>query len=234
MVQFGDELLPQNEVQALLELNRRVKADPDTASRVRQAVIGQQQPPTTAAAQGDLPVWLDPDDQQAVYLYRQQERIIAEQEEMKRNEALRQQQALQQVESQRVTEVRDAFRASMKEFHTAHPTLDLEDLNKIANRAANMGLLENPEKVGGTLRGGIETALETAMWATPEYRDKVLSGATVPTREQKSADRKQKSTALSSSTGSVVRTQSQEPTPSTRRELMAGALEFLRSGVVSD
>ena len=233
MVQFGDEVLPKNEVDALVELNRRVKADPDTASRVRAAIIGQQTQTHTAEEDG-LPAFIDPDDQQAVFFFRQNQRMERELAEVRAADQQRTQQAAQAQESQRTTEVRDAFRVSMKEFRDEHPGFDLEDLNAIANRAASMGLLQNPEAVGGTLKGGIVSALETAMWATPEYRDKALAGATVRSKEQESQERKQKSSALSSSTGSVVRTQSQEKTPTTRQEIMAGALDFLRSGAVTD
>ena len=233
-VRVGEEVLSETEARALLELNRRVKDDPDTATRVRNALLGQQPTQEQAPDPDALPAWLDPDDQQAVFQYRQTQRIDAELQEIKRNEAQRvQQQALSQEEARRV-EVIDAFRGSMKEFRDDHPTFGPEDLKVITDRAASMGLLESPEKVGGTLRAGIVTALDTAMWSMPEYRERAASGATVPTKEQKSATRKQKSSALSSSTGSVVRTQSQEPTPTTRKEVVAGALDFLRSGQVAD
>lgn len=233
MVQFGDEFLPKQEVDALLELNRRVKGDPDTASRVRAAVIGQSQAQPTPD-EDLLPAFIDPDDQQSVFLYRKLQAQERELEAVKQADSQRTLQLAQAAESQRVTEVRDAFRVSMKEFRDEHPAFDLEDLNAIANKAASLGLLQNPEAVGGTLKGGIVQALELAMWATPEYREKAQAGATVRSKEQQSQERKQKSSALSSSTGSVVRTQSQEQTPTTRKEVMAGALDFLRSGAVTD
>ena len=236
-VQFGDEVLPEVEVKALVELNRRVKSDENTARRVRAAVLGEEQQSGTQPQADDpdaLPVWIDPDDQPAVHMFRQQQRIERELEALKRENLQREQTQAQAQESARVTEVRDAFRTSMKEFRDEHPSFDLTDLNAIANRAASMGLLEHPEKVGGTLKGGIVTALETAMWSDPAFREKAVAGATVRTQEQKSATRKQKSSALSSSTGSVVRTQSQEQTPTTRKEVVAGALDFLRSGAVTD
>jgi hypothetical protein len=240
-VRVGEEVLPEVEVRAFLELNRRLKAEPQTATRVREALEGRQQAAqatgTQAQAQPDpdaLPVWLDPDDQQAVFLYRQQQRIDRENQELREEQARRNAEDQQRIESQRVTEVRDAFRVSMKEFRDEFPMFDLEDLNKIANRAANMGLLEHPEKVGGTLKGGIVTALETAMWSDPSYRDKATSGDTVRDKKQVSATRKQKSSALSSSTGSVVRTQSQEQIPTTRKEVMAAGLAAIRSGQISD
>jgi hypothetical protein len=234
MVQFGDEVLPKNEVDALIELNRRVKADPDTASRVRAAIIGQQQQTQQQPDADALPAFIDPDDQQAVFLFRQQQRIDRELAEVRQNYQQRaQQQALTQ-EELRKAEVIDGFRAGMKEFRDEHPTFTPEDLKVLTDKAAQMGLLDAPEKLGGTLRGGFVTALDLAMWSTPEYREKATAGATVRTKEQQSQERKQKSSALSSSTGSVVRTQSQEKTPTTRQEIMAGALDFLRSGAVTD
>jgi hypothetical protein len=233
-VRVGEEVLPEAEVRGFLDLNRKLKAEPDTATRVREALFPSQKPPEQAVDPDALPAWIDPDDQQSVFLFRQNQRIEREVEELRRNEAARaQQQVLSQQEARKV-EVLDAFRSSMKEFRDEHPTFGPEDLKVITDRAASMGLLEAPEKVGGTLRAGIVTALDTAMWSMPEYREKVTSGATVPSKEQKSATRKQKSSALSSSTGSVVRTQSQEPTPTTRKEVVAGALDFLRSGAVTD
>jgi hypothetical protein len=238
MVQFGQELLPQTEVDALLELNRRVKNDAGTASRVRAAVLGEGLPyPGAAQPEPDpdaLPEWVDPDDQSAILQYRHTQRMERELAELRQAEAQRAQQFQQAQESQRVTDVRDAFRVSLKEFRDTFPHFDAIQLNAIANRAASMGLLEEPEKVGGTLKGGIVAALETAMWATPEYRELALGGATVRSQEQSSQVRKHKSSALSSSTGSSPRTQSREQAPTTRQEVMAGALDFLRSGGTDD
>ena len=237
-VQFGDTVLSERDATALVQLHNRAGKDAELAQRLRVAVLGEAQPPATppepSADPDALPVWIDPDDQPSVYLYRQAQKNERELEALKREGLQREQAQAQAQESARVTEVRDAFRSSMKEFRDEHPNFDLTDLNAIANRAASMGLLEHPEKVGGTLRGGIVTALETAMWSEPTFRDKAVAGATVRTQEQKSATRKQKSSALSSSTGSVVRNQSLEKTPTTRNEVMAGALDFLRSGQVSD
>lgn len=229
MVRFGQEILPEQEVTALLELNRRVKTDADTATRVRKALLGEQTP-EKAEEPDALPIHIDPDNQEAVYLYRQQQRIAAELEELRRNEAQRAQIQAQTAEQKRQSEVIDAFRASMKEFREEYPALGVDDLKGITDRAASMGLLEAPEKIGQTLRGGIVKALELAMWDSPEYRAKVAAGDTVRSKEQQAQARKQKSSALSSSTGSTSRTQSQEPSPTNRQEVMASALEFLRSG----
>lgn len=234
-VRFGEEILPEVEVKALLELNQRVKKDTDLASRVRQAVLGQQTSSLPADQEAEaLPAWLDPEDQQSVFLYRQQQRIDAELAEMKKAEQTRLQGLSLQQEEARKAEVIDAFRGSMKEFREEHPDFTPEDLKTITDRAAAMGLLEHPEKVGGTLRGGIVSALDTAMWALPQFREKAAGGGTVRTKEQASQDRKQKSSALSSSTGSSPRTQSQEMAPTNREEVKAAALEYIRSGAATD
>jgi hypothetical protein len=234
MVQFGPEVLPQQEVDALLELNRRVKGDNDLASRVRQAVLGQQEQATQAVEPDALPVHIDPDNQEAVFLYRQQQRIDAELSELRAQREQELARAAQTAEQARQAEVIDAFRAGMKEFRDEYPALEVQDLKTITDRAAGMGLLEAPEKIGKTLRGGIFKALELAMWDSPEYRARITAGDTVRTKEQQSKDRKQKSSALSSSTGSSPRTQSQEMAPTNRTEVMAQSLEFLRSGNVTD
>lgn len=233
-VQVGDEVLPETEWKALLELNRRVKAEPDTASRVRAAILGEKPAVEQAPDPDALPVWLNPDDEQGVFLFRQQQRIDRELTEVRQQEATRQQQAQLSAAETRKAQVIDAFRTGMKEFRTEHPVLQPDDMKVIIDRAASMGLLDKPEKVGETLQGGILVALDTAMWSLPDIREKVAAGATVRDKQKESSTRKQKSSALSSSTGSVVRTQSQEPTPTNRKEVMASALDFLRSGSVSE
>ena len=233
-LRVGEEVLPQNEVQALLELNRRVKNDPDTASRVRQAVLGQQTAPPPTEDPDALPAWLDPDDLAGVQHFRYTQRIERELDEVRRKDANREAQFLQTAEQQRQSEVIDAFRSSMKEFREEYPGFSPEELKGITDHAASMGLLEAPERIGKTLRGGIVKALELAMWDSPDYRTKATAGDTVRTQQQQSQARKQKSSALSSSTGSTPRTQSQEPAPTNRQEVMAQSLEFLRSGQATD
>ena len=230
MVQFGQEVLPDQEVRALLELNRRVKGDAELAKRLKVAVEGGQATPETEAQPDALPIHIDPDNQEAVYLYRQQQRLDAELQEMRRLEAQRQQQQSLSFEQKRQAEVIDAFRAGMKEFREEYPGFSPQDLKTITDRAANMGLLEAPEKIGGSLQGGIVKALELTMWDIPDFRARITAGDTVRSKEQQSQSRKQKSSALSSSTGSASRTQPQEPATTTRQGVMASALEFLRSG----
>jgi hypothetical protein len=233
-VQFGEEVLPESEVQTLLGLRKRLVDDPATADRVRLAVLGDTPPPKSEVDPDALPAWLDPDDLAGVQHFRYTQRIERELEEVRRKDQAREAQFLQTAEQQRQAEVIDAFRSSMKEFREEYPGFSPEDLKNITDHAASMGLLENPEKIGKTLRGGIVKALELAMWDSPDYRTKATAGGTVLSQEQKSQIRKDKSSALSSSTGSTPRTQSQEPTPTNRREVMSSALEFLRSGAVTD
>ena len=232
-VKVGDQVVSELEARAFLGLNERIKKEPGLAGRLQALLDGKVQ--TEQAPEPDaLPVHIDPDDQQAVFLFRQQQRIDAEVAQIRARDQAREQQSQLQARELREAAVRDAFREGMREFKDDHPTFDLADLNGIAQRAASMRLLENPEAVGGTLKAGIVAAFEAAMYATPEYREKATAGASVPTKEQRSTSRKQKSSALSSSTGSVVRTQSQEQTPTTRRAVIDAGLEFLRSGAVTD
>lgn len=232
-VKVGDQVVSELEARAFLGLNERIKRDPEFAQRLQAVVDGkplEQEKP----AEEQLPAWLDPDDQQALFLYRSAEATRAEVAEMRRRDEVRQQQAQIEVREAREAQVKDAFREGMREFKDDHPQFDMADLNGIAQSAGTMGLLENPEAIGGTLKAGFIKALEGAMWASPEYREKAAAGATLPSKAERSTSRKQKSSALSSSTGSVVRTQSQEQTPTTRKDIMGQALEFLRSGAVTD
>jgi hypothetical protein len=176
-----------------------------------------------------LPDWIDPHDTQAVNLYRQNLEVQRQLAEVRRLEEVRQQQLAISQEEMRRNQVVDAWRDAMQSFHAQHPNLSVADLKAIADRAGELRLLDSPESVGGSLRGGFEVALDTAMWATPEYREKVLAGDTVATKEQQSQDRKRKASALSSTSGSSPRTQSSEAAPTTRQEVLAAGLSFLRS-----
>jgi hypothetical protein len=230
MVEFGGEVMPLQEAQALLELNRQVKGDPEKARRVRDAVLGSQQ---QAPQEPQLPEWLDPDDQQAIFLYRQQQRIDAELAEIKAAENRRKQSFELSQAEQRKQLVISSFRSALGSFHVAHPEFEGDEVKMIVDKAATMGLLEQPEKLDpeGSLEGGMSQALDLAMWAVPEYREKVLHSDTVRTKAQQSADRKHKSSALSSSTGSTPRNTTQEAKPGNRQEMMANMLSDFRSGL---
>lgn len=231
MVDFGGEIMPVQEAQALLELNRQVKGDPEKAKRVREAILGQQT--AVNAAEPALPEWLDPEDQQGIFLYRQQQRIDAELAEVKAAEARRQQEFQVNQAEARKQLVISSFRQTLTKFHAAHPEFETEDVSAIVSKAANMGLLEAPEKLDpeGSLEGGMGQALDLAMWAVPEYREKVLHSDTVRSKAQQSQDRKHKSSALSSSTGSTPRNTTQEAKPGNRQEMMANMLSDFRSGL---
>jgi len=231
MMDFGGEIMPVQEAQALLELNRQVKEDPDKARRVREAILGQQTVVDASAPQ--LPEWLDPDDQQAIFLYRQQQRIDAELAEIKAAETRRQQAFEVNQAETRKQQVISSFRNTLVSFQSSHPELEGEDVRAIVDKAASMGLLSNPESLDpeGSLEGGMGQALDLAMWAVPEYREKVLHSDTVRTKAQQAQDRKHKSSALSSSTGSTPRNTTQEARPGNRNEMMANMLSDFRQGL---
>ena len=230
MVDFGGEIVPIAEAQALLELNRQVKGDPDKAKRVREAILGQQ---TAIDPTDALPEWLDPDDQQSIYLYRQQQRIDAELAEVKAAEGRRQAEFEADRAANRQQVVINAFRDALTQFHREHPEFDTEDVKQIVAAADRMRLLESPESMDpeGSLQGGMMRALDTAVWATPEYRAKTLQSDTLRSKADKAEERKAKSSALSSSTGSTPRNHSQEPRPTTRQEIVSSMLDDFRSGL---
>lgn len=228
MVQFGDEVLPLEEAQALLELNRRVKDDPEKARRVREAVLGEARTPVEES----LPEWLNPDDDQAVFLFKQQQRINAELAEIKNAEARRQQQFEQDQAETRKQQVITAYRSAIVQFSADHPEFDPEHVKGLTDEAYRMHLLDDPAKLDpeGSLTGGFLRALDTAVWATPQYRDLALAGGTVKSKAEQASERKQKQSALSSSTGSTPRS-NQVPRATTRQEIMANMLDDLRAGL---
>jgi hypothetical protein len=233
MVEFGGEIMSETEARALLQLNRLVKEDPGKAAAVRDAVLGQQQQPRPDAWQTEIPDFIDRDDPQAVYLFQQQAAIRAQLDELRQMEAKRQQDfAVQQAET-RKQQVISAFRRTIDRFQKDHPEFEQEDVKNLVNAAASMRLLEAPETLDpdGSLEGGMLRALDTAMWGTPEYREKALAGDTIRTKAEKSADRKHKSSALSSSTGSTPRNQSGDQKPVDRSTLMKNMLADLRAGL---
>ena len=230
LVEFGGEIMPIQEAQALLELNRQVKEDPEKAKRVRDAILGQQ---VAIDVTDQMPEWLDPDDQQAIFLYRQQQRIDAELAEVKQAEARRQAAFEQQQAETRNQLVINSFRDALTQFHGEHPEFDPEDVKNIVAVASEMRLLEAPESLDpeGSLKGGMMRALDTAVWATPQYREKTLHSDTIRSKAQRAEERKHKSSALSSSTGSTPRNQTQESRPTTRQEIMGAMLNDFRSGL---
>ena len=232
LVEFGGEIMPIEEAQALIELNRQVKSDPAKAARVREAILGSQAAPEYVGEQ-PLPDWIDPDDQSTVHLFRQQQRIDAELAEVKASEQRRQHEHLSQQQEVRKQQVITSFRSAMEQFHSEHPELDQSDLKGLVDQAATMRLLDNPESLDpeGSLVGGMMRALDTAMWAVPQYRQKAIEGDTLRSKAQESEDRKKKSSALSSSTGSAPRTTTQEARPTNRQEIMQNMLSDFRSGM---
>lgn len=232
MVAVGDDYISEQEARALLDLNRQVKEDPAKAAAIAAALGGHvpaQEAPAPVHSDA-LPEWIDPDDAAAVAQHRETQELRSELARIREADQRREAQVQAQLEQSRRGQVVDAWRDAVATFRTAHPDLDEADIKTLADRAAGLGMLANPEAVGGSLRGGFEIALDAALWATPQYRERAMSGATLPTKQEQSQSRKKKASALSSTSGSSPRTQSTEATPTTRSEVMQAGLAFLREG----
>lgn len=238
MVDFNGEVIPEQEARALIELNRRMKIDPSIAQRVTHALL----PPSAPAAPAEpvvdpnaLPEWIDPDDPAAVNLFRQNQDTQRQVAEWRQEAEVRRQAEEAQAAQNRQQQVISAFRSSMTRFHTAHPTLSTEDLTKISDTAANLGLFDSLERPAGSLEAGIDQALEMTLWGNPQYRDLVVAGGTVPTNsETESEKRKHKSSALSGSTGSTSRAKPQSTAPASRDELIKQMTDSFRDGLVNE
>jgi hypothetical protein len=233
MVEVDGEYIPVETLRAYLTLDRQAQADPVKAERLRQAIVGDTGPAPGAPAAPDpnaLPEWIDPNDTQAVFLYRQQQHIADEIRQLGERETLRLQQQQVSADQARRQQVIDAWNDAIRAFAAANPGLTQQDLHAIANRAGELGMLDNPERVGGSLREGFAIAMDTAVWSTPALRERVAAGGTVPSQEQLAEDRKRKSSALSSTSGSTPRTnQTEQPQGNTREAVMGSALDWLRT-----
>jgi hypothetical protein len=212
-IDFEGQQLPVDQVRALLELDRRMREEPEVAQRVGQALKAPEEP-------AKLPDWIDPEDTQAVRLYEHSESIRAEND--------RQRAQLAQVnERDARARVVDAFRGAVGSFKAAHPNLNDEQIAQIADACGRANIVEGLERTEGSLTQAFVRGMEMTMWGTPSLRSLALS------EEQgsvagKSKDRKQKTAALSPSGGSAPRTETRKAVPKTREEAAAMALQALR------
>jgi hypothetical protein len=217
MVDFEGKLLPVEEVRALLALSDRLKEDPEAAKRIAEAAKGPVATDTPPA----LPSFIDPTDTTAVGLYR-------EVEGLKAAEARREAQSRTNAESVRRANVVDSFRSAVSNFKAAHPNLTDEDVAKVADATGRMNIIEGLERHEGSLTAAFERGMEMTMWGTPELRS-LAAADNADKVSDKNKVRKQKSSALSGSGGSVPRNSPTKKTPSTREELMEVMLADVRS-----
>jgi hypothetical protein len=213
-IEFEGQYLPIDEVRALLALNDRLKAEPETAQRVADAIS-----PKTAPVANVLPDWVDPEDTTAVKLY---EEVQAAKAETARLQA----QNAQVNERDQRAKVVDSFRSAVSSFKAQYPHLTDEQIAKVADLTGRANIVEGLERSEGSLTAAFEKGMTMTLWSDPTLRSLVAEpeGAKVKSK----SDRKQKQSALSGSGGSVPRNR-ETRVAKTRDELMANMLDHVRS-----
>lgn len=213
-LRFEGRDLPIDEVRGLLAFSERLKAEPDTAQRVATAV--------TAPTQTQLPDWIDPEDTATVKMYEHTEAIRAENSRLNA-------QVTQSAERDQRARVVDSFKSAVTAFKTEHPGLTDAQVAQIADATGRANIIEGLERSEGSLTAAFSKGMEMTMWGTPSLRSLALSDNDAKVTDNKSADRKKKASALSSSGGSAPRNSPTRTAPKTRDELMEAMLADVRN-----
>lgn len=212
-VQIGDEFVPVQEAQALLEFSRRMRTEPEVATRVSDALTR----PTEPAA---LPEWVDPDDAFQVNMYHQNQQAMAAQAQTTAELQAR-------AQRDRQAHVVDSFRSALSNFRSAHPNLTETQVSAIAH-STPPEIIDGLERKEGSVTAAFERAMEMTMWSDPELRSLALADNAGNVAANKSSDRKTKQSALSGSGGSAPRTRAETSRPKTREDVAAQALRAIR------
>lgn len=214
-IDFEGQQLPVDQVRALLELDRKMREEPEVAARVGAAL----RPPAEPAA---LPEWIDPEDTQAVRLYQHSESVRAEANEAKA-------QLAQVSERDQRARVVDSFKTAVVQFRAKYPNLNDEQVAQIADATGRANIVEGLERTEGSLTQAFDRAMEMTMWGTPALRSLALASDGATVSPDKSKERKSKTAALSPSGGSAPRNSEKAARPKTREELMGTMLEAVRN-----
>ena len=211
-IEFEGQYLPIEDVRALVALNEKLKAEPETAQRVAEAI-------TPKPADNVLPEWLDPDDTTSVRLYEEMQAAKAETARLQAH-------AAQTNERDQRARVVDSFRSAVSGFKAKYPDLSDDQIAKVADATGRANIVEGLERTEGSLTAAFDRGMEMTLWSDPALRSLVVEAQ--GDKVSPKSDRKRKQSALSGSGGSVPRTK--EPkVPKTRDELMATMLNAVRS-----
>jgi hypothetical protein len=180
-IEFEGRTWPIDEVRALLQLNQRMRDDPDVATRVSGAIAP---PPET---EPKLPEWIDPEDRTAVGLWHETQAAKTRAEQAERRLTAKS-------EEERRAHVVDSFRSAVSQFRTKHPNLNDEQVAQIADMTGRANIIEGLERTEGSLAAAFDRGMEMTMWSTPDLRSLALADQsdTVPANDKAQA-RKQKS-----------------------------------------
>lgn len=227
--------LTKDQLVAFHKFNQRLAADPKLQywlgaydpDRVPTpgAHVGEEQPTAPATppqpVEDTIPEDVDLDDPTIKFLYEQNKKL---QEELRAVQGVTAQTYEQQVQAQR--QAVDGLIKTAKTSFAESNKLTEEEANKILDVAGRMGAAQT-YMAGTDPRTGlpiinpnpieaVTTAMEMAMWALPEFRNKLVTAEAKTAR----ADRikKSKLTAISGNSGSTNRS---TPAPKNDAELRA-------------
>lgn len=152
----------------------------------------------------------------------QQNAVIAQQQQMLADYQEQQQQIAQAQYQQEQSRMLQQVEIGQTQFAEAHPDFTPQEIDLIASQAAALQIVPTlMARNGGNAAAATQEALETAMWATPAFREKVIQSQVdqyAQTVEQ-TAEKKRKASALAGSSGSVPRTApAQRPMTKAERE----------------
>lgn len=152
----------------------------------------------------------------------QQNAVIAQQQQMLADYQAQQQQIAQAQYEQEQSRMLQQVEMGQAQFAEAHPNFTAQEIDLIASQAAALQIVPTlMARNGGNAAAATQEALETAMWATPAFREKVIQSQVdqyAQTVEQ-TAEKKRKASALAGSSGSVPRTApAQRPMTKAERE----------------
>lgn len=152
----------------------------------------------------------------------QQNAVIAQQQQMLSDYQAQQQHIAQTQYQQEQSRMLQQVEVGQSQFAEAHPNFSAQEIDLIASQAAALQIVPTlMARNGGNAAAATQEALETAMWATPAFREKVIQSQVdqyAQTVEQTS-EKKRKASALAGSSGSVPRTApAQRPLTKAERE----------------
>lgn len=172
------------------------------------AGAGQAPAPTVPAI--DPNRFVDPELAQYVQqVTDQQNALIAQQSQQLADYQSQQAQLAAYQAQQEQDRLMQQVQMGQNTFSEQHPDFSANDLDVLVNQVASLQIVPAlMKKHFGNAAAAMSEAMETALWATPQFRDRAIQAQIdqfAQTTEQ-TAQKKRKASALSGSSGAVART----------------------------
>jgi trans-aconitate methyltransferase len=139
----------------------------------------------------------------------QQNALIAQQQQQLADYQAQQAQLASYQAQQEQDRLMQQVQVGQNTFAESHPDFTPQDIDALVNQVATLQIVPSlMKKHSGNAAAAMSEAMETALWATPQFRDRAIQAQIdqfAQTTEQ-TAQKKRKASALSGSSGSVART----------------------------